>query len=57
MILKSKDIVALCKVYFCISKLFIQCNTGSYCVHIVGGVNIYLYVCVNLLVSVCPVCI
>ena len=43
--LKSKDIVDLCKVHVCISKLFIQCNTGSCCVHITGGVNIYLYVC------------
>ena len=47
----------LCKVNFCISKLFIQFNTGSCCVNITSGVNIYLYVCVSLLVPVYPVCI
>ena len=30
----------LCKVNFCISKLFIQCNTSRCCVHVTGGVNI-----------------
>ena len=40
---------------FCISKLFIQCNAGTCCVHITGHVNdIYLDVCVSLLVPVCP---
>ena len=29
---------------------FIQCNKGSHCEHVTGGVNIYLYVCVSLLV-------
>ena len=51
--LKSKDIVDLCKDIFSISKLFIQCNTGYYCVHITGGVDIYLYV----YVSLCPACV
>ena len=55
--LKSKDIVDLCKVNFCISKLLIQCNTGSCCVHITGGVNMYLYLYLRLLVPVCPVCV
>ena len=45
----------LCKVNFYINKVFIQCNRGSYCVHNAGGVNIYLYTCVSLLVLVCPV--
>ena len=30
---------------FRISKLFIQCSTGNCCVHITGGVKIYLCVC------------
>ena len=47
--------VDLFKVIFCISKIFIQCNIGSCCVHIIGGVNIYLFMCVSLLVHVCPV--
>ena len=34
----------LCKINFCISKLFIQCNRFSCCVHITGGVNIYSYI-------------
>ena len=55
--LKSKDIADLCKVNFCIKKLFIQCITGSCCAHITGGVNIYLYVCVSTLVPVCPACV
>ena len=37
-LLKSNDIVDRCKVNICISKLFIQCNTGSYCVHVASGV-------------------
>ena len=42
--LKSKDIQDLCKMNFFISKLFIQCDTGSCCVHVTGGVNIYLQI-------------
>ena len=37
-LLKSNDIVDRCKVNICISKLFIQCNAGSYCVHVASGV-------------------
>ena len=51
-ILKSKGIVTLCKVNFCINKLFIQCNTAICCVHTTGGVKIYLCLCVSLLVCV-----
>ena len=49
--------VDFCKVKFCISsKLLIQCNTSSCCVHIKGGVSICLYMLfVSLLVYVCPV--
>ena len=43
-------------INFCISKLFIQCDTRSCCVHITGGVNIYLYVSVSLLV-LCVLCV
>ena len=32
------------------SKLFIQCNKDSFCEHIIGGANIYLYGCVSILV-------
>ena len=32
-------------------QLIIQCNTDSCCEHLTGGVNIYLYGCVGLLVS------
>ena len=53
--LKSKDIVHLCKVNFCISKLFTECNTVSCCVLMTGGANMYLYVHLSLLVPVCPV--
>ena len=42
--LKSKDIMDICKVNFCISKLIIQCNADSYCVYLTGGINVYLYV-------------
>ena len=41
-------------INFCISKLFIQCDTRSCCV--TGGVNIYLYVSVSLLV-LCVLCV
>lgn len=27
------------KVNFCINKLFIQCNAGSFCMHVTGGVK------------------
>ena len=40
--LKNRDNVDDCKVNFYISKLFIQCNTGSCSAHIIGGVNTYL---------------
>ena len=39
--LKIKYIANLCKVKVHISKLSIQCNTGSCCVHVTSGVNIY----------------
>ena len=45
--LKSKYIVKLCKVNFCISKLL----------HITESVNIYLCVCVSLLTPVCSACV
>ena len=32
--LKSRSIVNICKVNFCISKLFIQCSAGNCSVHI-----------------------
>ena len=61
-ILKGKDIVDLSKVNFCISKLLIQYNTGSFWVHITGGVNIYLCACKSIgphvscvFVSVCDI--
>ena len=44
-ILKNKDI--------CIRMLFTQCNTGSCCGHITGGVSVSSYVHVIALVSVC----
>ena len=44
------------KLTLYISKLIIQSNTGSCCVRITGDVDIYLYVCVGLLVPVCLVC-
>ena len=55
--LKRKDIADLCKVNICINKLLIQCNTGTCCVYITGGVNIYLYVCIRLMVRVSCVCL
>ena len=54
-ILKSKDILDLCEVISSISKLFIQCNTGSCCMDVTGSDKIYLYMNVILLVLVCPV--
>ena len=36
---------------------FIQCNIGSCCVHVTGCVNIYLDMCVSLLVIACVLCI
>ena len=38
-----------------ISELLIQSNTDSCCVHITGGVNIYLFEYVNLLAPECAV--
>ena len=35
----------------------VQCNTGSCCVHRTGGINIYLYLYVRLLIPVCQVCL
>ena len=40
---------------FYISRLFILCNTGSCYVHIIGDVNIWLYVFTSPLFPVCPV--
>ena len=45
--MKSKDFADLCKVNFCINKIFIECYTGSCCVHITGGVNTYLHMCAS----------
>ena len=50
---KSKDFVDLYKVNFCISKLFIQCNTDSCCVNIITGVNKYIYSCLLVCWSLC----
>ena len=50
---KSKDFVDLYKVNFCISKLFIQCNTDSCCVNIMTGVNKYIYSCLLVCWSLC----
>ena len=47
--MNSKDIVDLCKVNFCISSY----NTGSYCVQITGGANIYIYNCASVYWSIC----
>ena len=60
--LKSKDLKNVCKITFCISKLFIQNNTGSCCVDITVAVNIPICVCVRVCVCVCvsllaPVCL
>ena len=38
-------------------KSFIQCYAHSWCGHIIGGVSIYLYECVSLLVRACVVCL
>ena len=59
---KSKDIVDLHKLNFCITKLFIQCNTSSCCVHmsmvlLTGGVNTSLHVCQSIgpyMSRICP---
>ena len=52
--MKSKDIMDLLKVNFCISKL-LQCNPGSCCVHITGSVNNIL--CQSIGLSVSFVCL
>ena len=41
--MKIKEIVGLCKVIFCISKLFVQSNTASCCVHITRDIDRFLY--------------
>ena len=50
---KSKDIVHLFKLNFCVSKLFIQCNRISCFVNIIDGVNMSLYVCFSLYLFWC----
>ena len=42
---------------FDISKLLIQGNTDCCCEYIAGGVIMYLYGCIRLLVTVCAVCL
>ena len=42
---------------FYIRKLFIQGNAGTCCVHITGGANKYLCMCVSIFVLVCHVCV
>ena len=64
-LLKSKDIVELCKVNFWYQWIMIQCNSKSCCEHVKGGVNIiFIWVsqsldpclcCVSLLICVCVV--
>ena len=49
----SKDIVNLCEIKFCISKLFIHCNTGCCPVPTTADVNTYSYVCVSVYWSLC----
>ena len=56
-LLKSKDIVDLCKVNNCISKLFTQCNAGSCCMHVASGVSISLSMCQSIGLCVCSVCL
>ena len=51
--LKSKDLKNVRKITFCISKLFIQNNTGSCCVDITVAVNINICICVCVCVCVC----
>ena len=50
--LKSKDLKNVRKITFCISKLFIQNNTGSCCVDITVAVNINICICVCVCVCV-----
>ena len=55
---KSKNIADLCKVNFCISKLFCINNiiqVAAVCSEQV--VLIYFYVCVSLLAPVCSLCV
>ena len=52
--LNSKDIVN--KVNLCIKKLLIQCNTGNCCAQKISDINV-IYICVRILVLVCPVCV
>ena len=39
------------KVFFNITELSIQCNKDSCCEYITGGVNIYLFGCVSLIMA------
>ena len=56
--LKTKDIVDLCRVDFCISKLFIQFSVIQVAaVRASQVVLTYIYMNVSLLVPVCPVCV
>ena len=51
-------ILDLSRVNFCISKLFSQCNTGSCCMQIASGVNVYsCVVCVSVNWSLCVMCL
>ena len=56
--LKNNGIVYLCKVNFkSASYSFSLVQVGSCCVLITDSVNIYLYMCVSLMVPMCPVCV
>ena len=53
----------LCNVNICASKFFIQCHTGSSCVHVTGGIDninnllLVIYICVSVSWSLYPVCV
>ena len=49
---KAKTLLTSVKWVFVSTKWFTQCNSGSVCVQITGGVDMSLYVFVNLLVTV-----
>ena len=56
--LKIKDIVDLCRIDFCLSKLFIQFSvTQVAAVRASQVVLTYIYMNVSLLVPVCPACV
>ena len=40
-----------------VSELSIQCYKDTFCEHITGGANIYLYGCVILLTPECAMCL